>query len=447
MILLHNGLIVNEGQRFIGFIVIIDELISEVGNGQPLPTHFEKADEIIDLHGDMVIPGVIDTHVHFRDPGLTEKGDMSTESRAAIMGGITSFIDMPNTIPATVTVEDVNKKMSRAAEVSVANYGFFIGATNSNFEEILATDFTRVAGVKVFMGSSTGNMLVDDSSTISRIFSQVKALVAIHAEDEATIAACRAAVEAQFAGEEIPVEQHPEIRSRRACMTATEKAVEMARRSGTRLHVCHISTADELSLFRTGDVASKHITAETAPHYLFFDSNDYSLLGARIKCNPAIKECSDKIALLRGLENGLIDTIATDHAPHLLKSKQGGALKAASGMPGIEFSLPLMLELADENPTLTEERIVETMCHNPATIFRIDHRGFLRRGYYADITVVAECKTKITDQDVTSRCGWTPLAGFTMRRMPVMTIVNGTIVMKDRRLTGASNPLPLKFNI
>ncbi|MDE5786232.1 MAG: amidohydrolase family protein, partial [Duncaniella sp.] len=237
-----------------------------------------------------------------------------------------------------------------------------------------------------------------------------------------------------------------EIRSRRACLTATEKAVEMARRSGTRLHVCHISTADELSLFTPGDVASKRITAETAPHYLFFDSNDYALLGARIKCNPAVKECSDKIALLRALENGLIDTIATDHAPHLLKSKQGGALKAASGMPGIEFALPLMLELADENPSLTEERIVTAMCHNPAIIFRIRNRGFIRPGYYADITVVAEHKTKIADEDVTSKCGWTPLAGFTMRRMPVMTIVNGTITMRDRRLTGDSNPHPLKFN-
>ncbi len=446
MILLYNGLIVNEGERYVGHIAISGEFISEIGRGEPSPVLLDNADEAIDLNGDMVIPGVIDTHVHFRDPGLTEKGDMATESRAAVMGGVTSFIDMPNTIPPTVTKKAVEDKMNRASEVSVANYGFFIGATNSNFDEIASADYTRVAGVKVFMGSSTGNMLVDDTSAISKIFSEIKAPVAIHAEDEATIAACKAAVEAEYAGEEVPVEMHPEIRSRRACYTATSRAVELARRCGTRLHVCHISTADELTLFSPGKITDKLITAETAPHYLFFDSNDYTALGARIKCNPAIKDCSDKIALLRGLENGLIDTVATDHAPHLLKSKTGGALKAASGMPGIEYSLALMLELADENPALTEERIVGTMCHNPALIFRIDRRGFLRKGYFADITVIGNCRMKITDEGVTSRCGWTPLAGFTLSRMPVMTIVNGKIAMRSRRLTGESRALPLKFN-
>ncbi len=444
-LLLYNGLIINEGERYIGFISIIDEYISQVGRGEPTEILLDDADEAIDLNGDMVIPGVIDTHVHFRDPGLTEKGDMATESRAAVMGGVTSFIDMPNTNPPTVTKAAIEDKMKRAADVAVANYGFFIGATNNNFEEIATADFTRVAGVKVFMGSSTGNMLVDDSSTISKIFSKIKAPVAIHAEDEATIAACRAAAVAEY-GEDVPVEVHPEIRSRRACYLATSRAVELARKHGTRLHVCHISTADELTLFSPGNVASKNITAETAPHYLFFDSNDYTTLGARVKCNPAIKDCSDKIALLRALEHGVIDTIATDHAPHLLKSKEGGALKAASGMPGIEFSLAVMLEIADENPSLTEERIVEVMCHNPALIFRIDHRGFLRRGYYADITVIGKCRTKITDESVTSRCGWTPLAGFTLSRMPVMTIVNGKIVMRGRRLTGEKAALPLIFN-
>lgn len=444
-LLLYNGLIINEGERYIGFISIIDEYISQVGRGEPTEILLDDADEAIDLNGDMVIPGVIDTHVHFRDPGLTEKGDMATESRAAVMGGVTSFIDMPNTNPPTVTKAAIEDKMKRAADVAVANYGFFIGATNNNFEEIATADFTRVAGVKVFMGSSTGNMLVDDSSTISKIFSKIKAPVAIHAEDEATIAACRAAAVAEY-GEDVPVEMHPEIRSRRACYLATSRAVELARKYGTRLHVCHISTADELTLFSPCNVASKNITAETAPHYLFFDSNDYTTLGARVKCNPAIKACSDKLALLRALEHGVIDTIATDHAPHLLKSKEGGALKAASGMPGIEFSLAVMLEIADENPSLTEERIVEVMCHNPALIFRIDHRGFLRRGYYADITVIGECRTKITDESVTSRCGWTPLAGFTLSRMPVMTIVNGKIVMRGRRLTGEKAALPLIFN-
>ncbi|MDE5829996.1 MAG: dihydroorotase [Duncaniella sp.] len=446
MILLYNGLIINEGERFTGYVAIEGELISEVGHGQPSPEMIDSAEEAIDLNGDMVIPGVIDTHVHFRDPGLTEKGDIATESKAAVMGGVTSYIDMPNTLPPTVTRADVDDKIKRAREVSVANYGFFIGATNSNFNEIAQADYTRIAGVKLFMGSSTGNMLVDDTSAISKIFSKIKAPVAIHAEDEATIAACRASAEAEYAGKEVPVDMHPAIRSRHACYLATSRAVELARKCGTRLHVCHISTADELSLFSPGDVSSKLITAETGPHYLYFDSNDYSTHGARVKCNPAIKECSDKLALLRAVENRTIDTIATDHAPHQLSSKEGGALKAASGMPGIEFSLPVMLELADDNPALTEERIIETMCHNPAVIFRIDRRGFLRRGYYADITVVGNHRIKISDESVTSRCGWTPYAGLTVSRLPVMTIVNGCVVMRDRRLTGCRNALPLKFN-
>ncbi len=446
MKLLDNCVIVNEGHRYAGYVAVEGELIAEVGEGKAPAELVETAEEVIDLCGNLLIPGVIDTHVHFRDPGLTEKGDMATESAAAVMGGVTSFIDMPNTVPATVTRAAIDAKIDRAAEVSLANYGFFIGATNNNYAEIEGADYTRVAGVKVFMGSSTGNMLVDDESTISMIFKNIKAPVAIHAEDEATIKLNREAVMAEYQDEEVPVEMHPEIRSGKACYIATRRAVDMARRYGTRLHVCHISTADELQLFAPGPVDGKHITAETGPHYLFFDSNDYATRGARVKCNPAIKDCSDKIALLNALVSGVIDTVATDHAPHLLSSKKGGALKAASGMPGIEFSLALMLEIADDNPTLTEERIVEAMCHNPARIFRIDRRGFIRKGYYADLAVVAERRLKVTDDIVTSRCGWTPLDGFTLRRIPVMTIVNGETVMTERKIISRSRPMPLKFN-
>lgn len=445
MILLYNAKIVSDDRSFLGYVAVTDRLISSVGEGSPTDELLACADEAIDLGGRMLMPGVIDTHVHFRDPGLTEKGDMATESVAAVMGGVTSFIDMPNTLPATTTEALVDEKIRRAADVSVANYGFFIGATNSNIDVILKADFTRIAGVKLFVGSSTGNMLVDDESSISRLFRQIKVPVAVHAEDESTIARCREVVKAEYPDGEVPVERHPDIRSREACLTATRRVVDLARRWGTRLHVCHISTADELIFFKPGPVSEKQITAETCPHYLFFDSNDYERLGARIKCNPAIKDCSDRLALIKAVESGPIDTIATDHAPHLLSSKTGGALKAASGMPGVEFALPLMLELADENPELTPERIVRLMCHNPAEIFGINGRGYIREGYYADLTAVGDERFRVSDAGVSSRCGWTPLDGVTLRRRPVMTMVNGTIVMRDGVMTGNRDACALEF--
>lgn len=445
MILLYNALIVSDDSRFEGYVAVEGDSIARVGRGVAPAELIDAADEAYDLGGDMLLPGVIDTHVHFRDPGLTEKADMSTESKAAVMGGVTSFVDMPNTIPATTTMAEVEAKMRRASEVSVANYGFFIGATNDNIDEILAADYSRVAGVKLFVGSSTGNMLVDDTSVIGRLFREVKAPVAVHAEDEATIARCREEVKAEYPDGEVPVERHPDIRSRRACMTATEKVVDLARRYGTRLHICHISTADELSLLEPGSVSVKKITSETCPHYLFFDSNDYDRLGARIKCNPAIKDCSDRLALLKAVACGLIDTVATDHAPHLMESKHGGALKAASGMPGIEYSLPLMLELTEDNSDLTPERVVRLMCHNPAEIFGIEQRGYIREGYYADLTVVKKTPFKVSDAGVTSRCGWTPYDGVTLGYRPVMTLVNGRIVMVSGHLTGDRHAMPLRF--
>ncbi|MCM1520358.1 MAG: dihydroorotase [Lachnoclostridium sp.] len=446
MILLYNATIVNESQRYVGYVAVESQYIKQVGHGEAPQVLIDAADEAVDLGGNLLMPGVIDTHVHFRDPGLTAKGDMATETVAAVMGGVTSFLDMPNTIPPTVSRKAIDDKKLRAAEVSLANYGFFIGATNDNEEEILQADFTGIAGVKVFMGSSTGNMLVDDESTLDRVFREVKVPVAVHAEDNAIIKANIEAIAAEYPDGDIPVDRHPDIRSSKACVSATAKAVEIARKYGTHLHVCHISTADELQFFTRGDLSAKKITAETCPHYLFFDRNDYDRLRSRIKCNPAIKECSDRLALLKAVIEGRIDTIATDHAPHLLESKAGNALTAASGMPGIEFSLALMLELADENPSLTEERIVELMCHNPARIFNIDRRGFIREGYFADLVVVGQCSLKIKDEDVHSRCGWTPLAGTMLRRRPVMTMVNGRVVMSGGRLTGDRPALPLKFN-
>lgn len=446
MTLLYNAEIVNEGQRYPGYVLTDGEFIVRTGAEADLPAHgpgsleemMKKADRNIDCCGAMLIPGVIDTHVHFRDPGLTEKGDIATESRAAVAGGVTSFIDMPNTRPATVTRQAVDDKISRAAQVSLANYGFFIGATNDNIAELLQADYTRVAGIKLFLGSSTGNMLVDDSDTLTRLFRESPAIIAVHAEDEAIIRASRERLSAECGGP-IPVDRHPDLRPREACVAATRRAISLARATGARLHICHISTAEELQLIKEAKAEGLRVTAETCPQYLLFDRNDFLRLGSRIKCNPAIKEASDRIALLRELRpGGCIDTIATDHAPHLPSQKEGDALTAASGMPMIQFSLRAMLELLDTETQLEglgPERIVELMAHNPARVFGIDRRGFIREGYYADLVLVsrypAGTAPKITDSDVAGRCGWTPLAGTSLSHQVRLTLVNGEPAFTD----------------
>lgn len=439
--LLHNAEIVNEGRRFKGSILIDGELISRViDESQPsaelsaeTEALIKSAGRVIDCEGALLMPGVIDTHVHFRDPGLTEKGDIETESRAAVAGGVTSYIDMPNTRPATVSREAVNDKIKRASEVSAANFGFFIGATNDNLPELLDTDYTRVAGIKLFLGSSTGNMLVDDPDTLATLFSKAPALIAVHAEDEAIIRASREKLLDECGGS-IPVERHPDVRPRSACVEATRRAIDLARRSGAHLHICHISTADELQLIRQAKAEGVKVTAETCPQYLLFDRNDFDRLGARIKCNPAIKESSDRIALLRELlPGGVIDTIATDHAPHLLSQKEGDALTAASGMPMVQFSLRAMLELLDTETELQSagpERIAELMAHNPARLLGLDRRGFIREGYYADLVLLEPSSTtavpsKVTDSEVAGRCSWTPLAGMSLTPKVRTTFVNG----------------------
>ncbi len=439
-ILLYNAEIVNEGRRFKGYVMTDGPFIAHTGEMDSLPATgagslaalISEADRTIDCHGMMLLPGVIDTHVHFRDPGLTEKGDMETESRAAIAGGVTSFVDMPNTKPATVSSEALENKIKRAQEVSSANYGFFIGATNDNLDELLDADYSRVAGIKLFLGSSTGNMLVDDSSTLSQLFRKSPALIAVHAEDEAIIMAARQKL-SEECGESIPVERHPDVRPREACIKATRRAISLARESGARLHVCHISTAEELQMIKEAKAEGVKVTAETCPQYLLFDRNDFNRLGSRIKCNPAIKEASDRIALLRELlPGGTIDTIATDHAPHLPSQKEGDALTAASGMPMVQFSLRAMLELSETEPELeglSTERIVELMCHRPAELFGIDRRGFIRQGYYADLVLIEKLPRphKIEDKDTESLCGWTPLQGMSVGNATNLTMVNGEI--------------------
>ncbi|MCM1355745.1 MAG: amidohydrolase family protein [Staphylococcus sp.] len=458
--LLHNAEIVNEGKSYHGYVLTDGCFIVSTGDEASLPAEGEgsfrsmtpRPDRVIDCCGAMLFPGVIDTHVHFRDPGLTEKADMATESRAAVAGGVTSFIDMPNTRPATVTAAALADKLDRAAEVSLANYGFFIGATNGNLPELLAADYSRTAGIKLFLGSSTGNMLVDDNSTLGRLFADAPAIIAVHAEDEAIIRASRERLLEECGGS-IPVSRHPDVRPREACIAATRRAIELARRSGAHLHICHISTADELDLIKQAKADGVRVTAETCPQYLLFDRNDFDRLGARIKCNPAIKEASDRIALLRELlPGGVIDTIATDHAPHLLAQKEGDALTAASGMPMIQFSLRAMLELLDTEPQLdglSPARIAQLMAHNPATIFGIDRRGFIRPGYYADLVLIekpgSQTDTRVTDAEAESHCAWTPLAGMSLAHKIRLTMVNGEMAFTDGHFE-TPHAMPLRFS-
>lgn len=414
--LYHNAIIVNEGREYPGYVITDGDLIVEVGEGSaPLSGH---GCEAIDCRGGLLMPGAIDTHVHFREPGLTEKADIASESRAALAGGVTSYIDMPNTKPPTVTVDALDDKMSRAAATSAVNYAFFIGATDSNLDELLASDYRRTAGIKLFLGSSTGGMLVTDEDALRRLFASAPAIIAVHAEDERIIAAARDRLKAEHP-EGIPLAMHPDVRPREACVAATRHAIALAEQTGARLHVCHISTADELRIIADAKARGVRVTAETCPQYLLFDRTDLNTLGARVKCNPAIKEASDRIALIRELRpGGVIDTIATDHAPHLPAQKEGDALTAASGMPMVQFSLPAMLDLASTDPDaegyVTPARVVELMAHAPARIFGIERRGYIRPGYYADLVLAERLPLpghKVSDADVVSRCGWTPLAG------------------------------------
>lgn len=427
--LIHSGIIVNEGKIFKGYIVFSEGIITHIGE-MPVPESvLRNVSEKIDAEGCYVLPGVIDTHVHFRDGGemLSPKGNMESESLAALKGGVTSFFDMPNTAPLTVTAEAMAKKIRRAAEKSAVNYAFFIGATNSNLDVLLSADYQHIPGIKLFMGASTGNMLVDSDNMLEKLFACCSGrLIAVHAEEQGIINACKAALISEYGTEDLPVTMHSRLRSREACIACTEKAINLALRHDARLHILHISTAEELAMIAEAKAKSRKITAETCPHYLYFSENDYARLGARIKCNPAIKAESDRLALLDALADGTIDTIATDHAPHLLADKEGNLFKAASGMPGVQFSLPLMLNLALELKDLTLTRIVQLMSHNPARLYGISRRGFLRVGYKADITLVREVEPYIvSDEDAVSLCGWTPYAGITLRHKVVKTILNG----------------------
>jgi dihydroorotase len=427
--IVQGGTIVNEGRTFDGTIVIEDGKITQIIQGNKDPE--ASSDEVIDASGCFVLPGIIDDHVHFREPGLTEKADIDTESRAAAAGGVTTYFDMPNTVPQTTTLEALEGKFALAAEKSHVNYSFFFGATNDNVSLFEQLDPHRIPGIKLFMGSSTGNMLVDHRESLEQLFSSAKLPIMAHCEDTAIINRNMAMAKEKY-GDDPKVIHHPEIRSEEACYESTHLAVELATKHHARLHIAHLTTAKELDLLPTNHSSHlSNITAEATVSHLYFCDRDYVSLGTRIKCNPAIKTERDREALQQALCDGRIMVIGTDHAPHLLSQKEGGCAKAVSGMPMIQFSLVTMLELVD-NGILSLERLVELMCHNPARLFEVRHRGFIREGYQADLVLVRPNTAWVcTKSMILSKCGWSPMEGHMFLWRVERTLCNGHTVYAD----------------
>ena len=437
--LIKGGTLVNEGRLFDGSIVVEDSRIAKIVEGNHTPD--ASYDEVIDASGCFVLPGIIDDHVHFREPGLTAKADIDTESQAAAAGGVTTYFDMPNTVPQTTTLDALEEKYALGAEKSHVNYAFFFGATNDNVALFSQLDKRRVPGIKLFMGSSTGNMLVDRQEALDQIFASADMPIMVHCEDTGIINRNMAAAKEKY-GDDPNVTHHPEIRSTEACYESTQLAVTLAKKHHARLHVAHLTTARELELF--GD--DPHITAEATVSHLFFCDRDYSLLGTRIKCNPAIKSERDREALREALNDGRISVIGTDHAPHLLSQKEGGCAKAASGMPMVQFSLVTMLELVDQG-VLSLERLVELMCHHPATLFGVRHRGFLREGYQADIVLVRpNTGWTVTKEVILSKCGWSPMEGHMYLWRVERTLCNGHTVWQQGRVDTSYIGQPVEFS-
>lgn len=422
--LIKGGTLVNEGQTFDGTIVIEDERIARLTPGNQIPEG--SYDEVIDASGCFILPGIIDDHVHFREPGLTEKADIESESRAAAAGGVTTYFDMPNTVPQTTTIEALDEKFRLAAGSSHVNYSFFFGATNDNTELFSQLDVHRIPGIKLFMGSSTGNMLVDRRESLERIFASSPLPIMAHCEDTGIINRNMAEAKAKY-GDDPKVTHHPEIRSAEACYESTRLAVELAQKHHARLHIAHLTTARELDLISPSSfhLPPSTITAEATVSHLYFCDRDYNSLGSRIKCNPAIKTERDRDALRQALNDGRIAVIGTDHAPHLLSQKEGGCVRAASGMPMLQFSLVTMLELVDQG-VLSLERLVELMCHHPARLFEVRSRGFLREGYQADIVLVRPNKGwTVTRELIQSKCSWSPMEGHMYLWQVERTLCNG----------------------
>ena len=418
--LIKNATIVNEGKIFQSDVFIQNGIIQEISENIDC-----VADNVIEAGGKYLIPGVIDDQVHFREPGLTHKAEIYTESKAAVAGGITSFMEMPNTKPHTLTQELLEEKFQRASEASLANYTFFMGASNNNLEEVLKTDPKTVGAIKIFMGSSTGNMLVDNLSVLEEIFAKSPMLIAVHCEDEATVQANTDLYKAQF-GEDIPLEYHPKIRSVEACYKSSSMAVQLAKKHNTRLHVFHLSTAKEMELFDNSlPLAEKRITAEVCIHHLWFEDSKYAEKGTYIKWNPAVKSETDRAAVFQALLDDRIDVIATDHAPHTIEEKNNTYCKAPSGGPLVQHALPAMLEFYHKGE-ISLEKIVEKMSHAPAICFQIENRGFIREGYAADLVLVDMKKAwKVSNENILYKCGWSPFEGTTFQSSVTHTWVNG----------------------
>ena len=443
--LIHNATRVNEGRSVQGSVVIEGDRIAEVltyGKKLSVP-----CDETIDATGCCLLPGVIDDHVHFRDPGLTHKADILTESRAAAAGGVTSIMDMPNTNPLTTTLSALEQKFDLLNEKCIVNHSCYFGATNNNYTEFNQLDKHRVCGIKLFMGSSTGNMLVDKTNSLLNIFNGTDMLIATHCESQEIIKKNTEYYKKMFSdAPEVPISKHPNIRSSAACYASTELAVRMASLAGARLHVLHVSTAKELQLFSDIPLEEKHITAEACVAHLLYRQQDYKELGTRIKCNPSIKKQADRDALRNAVNTGVIDVIATDHAPHLLSEKEGGALKAMSGMPMIQFSLVSMLELAEKG-IFSIETIVEKMCHAPVQIYGICDRGYVREGYKADLVLVSHGdRWEVNSENILSKCGWSPLEGNSFRWKVERTFANGHLIYSDGQVDDTYRGEELRFD-
>jgi dihydroorotase len=442
--LIVNARLVNEGREFDGDLRISRGRIAEIGSGLSA----RDGEYVIDAAGRRLLPGMIDDQVHFREPGLEYKADIATESAAAVAGGLTSFMDMPNTSPPTLDAAALQNKYDRAAGRAWGNYGFYLGASNDNLAAIRTLDPLTAPGIKVFMGASTGNMLVDDPDTLDAIFREAPTPIITHCEDTPTIDANLALFKAKY-GEDIPVECHPDIRSREACLKSSELAISLAKRHNTRLHVLHISTADELALFEQGpliraDGSRKRITAETCIHFLRFDRSDYARLGNLIKCNPAIKDASDREALIRALAEDRIDILATDHAPHTLEEKGRPYAQAPSGLPLVQYALNAALELVHEG-RLTTAQVVQKFAHAPAQLFDVSERGFLREGYWADLVLIEDAPLTVRRQDVLSKCGWSPFEGTTFHSRIASTWINGMQAWDGARLVGTPQGQRLAF--
>jgi dihydroorotase len=440
-ILIKGATLVNEGQINVSDVLLRNGRIEKIARNIDFPGATE-----INAEGLHLLPGMIDDQVHFREPGLTHKGDIFSESMAAVAGGITSYMEMPNTVPNTLTQELLAEKYAIGSEMSLANYSFFMGASNDNLDEVLKTDPSKVCGIKVFMGSSTGNMLVDNTQVLENIFKEAPILVATHCEDEATIQENLAKFKAEY-GEQLTIEMHPKIRSAAACYISSSLAVELAKKHNTRLHILHISTAKEVGLFdNTPPLKDKRITAEACVHHLWFDDRDYATKGNWIKWNPAIKTEADKNGILKGVLDDHIDIIATDHAPHTIAEKEQPYAKAPSGGPLVQHALPALLEMYHQQK-ISLEQIVQKTAHNVATCFDIDQRGFIREGYWADLVLVnLNDPFTVTRQNVLYKCGWSPFEGQTFRSEVIYTIVSGNLAYQKGKFTTNETGKRLEFN-